>query len=151
MEIVTDFPERLQPGTRVYVGPFHTPMTIENVRPHSEGLIIKFREVGSPEEAARYRNQSVYVTAADRPALPEGQYYEHQLLGFAVVNRDTRETIGSLSEIMRTGANDIYVVEREDGREVLLPVIPDVVLELDVMQRTIWVHLLPGLMEDGEA
>ncbi len=151
MEIVTDFPERLQPGTRVYVGPFHTPMTIENVRPHGEGLIIKFREVGSPEEAARYRNQSVYVTAADRPALPEGQYYEHQLLGFAVVNRDTGEPIGSLSEIMRTGANDIYVVEREDGREVLLPVIPDVVLELDVMQRTIWVHLLPGLMEDGEA
>ncbi len=151
MEIVTDFPERLKPGTRVYVGAFHTPMTIENARPHSEGLIIKFREVGSPEDAARYRNQSVYVTAADRPPLPEGQYYEHQLIGFAVMNRDTGETIGSLSEIMRTGANDIYVVAREDGSEVLLPVIPDVVLELDVKQRTIWVHLLPGLMEDGEA
>ena len=148
MEIVTDFPERLGPGTRVYVGAFHTPMIIEDLRPHLEGLIIKFHEVQSPEEAARYRNKPVYVTTADRPALPEGYYYDHQLLGFAVVNNDTGETIGSLSEIMRTGANDIYVVRRADGSEVLLPVIPSVVLELDVKGRTIRVHLLPGLIED---
>ncbi len=151
MEIVTDFPERLKPGTKVYVGTQYAPMVIEHARHHSEGLIIKFREVRSPEEAARYRNQAVYVLTADRPPLPEGQYYDHQLIGFSVVERETKETIGVLSEIMRTGANDIYVVQRPDESEVLLPVIPDVVLALDVKQRTIEVHLLPGLMEDGKA
>ncbi len=148
MEIVTDFPERLKPGTKVYIGASHTPTVIENARHHSEGLIIKFREVRSPEEAARYRNQPVYVTTADRPPLPEGHYYDHQLIGFAVVDRDTGQTIGALSEIMRTGANDIYVVKRPDESEVLLPVIPSVVLELDANSRTIQVHLLPGLIED---
>ena len=148
MEIDTDFPERLKLGTRLFVGPSHRPMMIEGVRPHSEGLLIKFVGVESPEDAARYRNQLVYVTAADRPPLPEGQYYEHQVIGFSVVENETGELIGALRSIMRTGANDIYVVERPDGNEVLLPVIASVVLKLDAEARTIRVHLLPGLLDD---
>jgi 16S rRNA processing protein RimM len=151
MEIITDFPERLKRGARVLVGPSHVPMTIESARQHSEGLVIKFDAVHSPEDAARYRNQPVYVTAADRPPLPEGHYYDHQLLGFAVVDSDSGATIGTLSEIMRTGANDIYVVQRPDESEVLLPVIPSVVLELNINERTIRVHLLPGLVEDHKS
>ena len=148
MEVVTDFPERLQSGTRVYVGSLHTPLMIQGLRPHSEGLLIKFAGIDTPEEVARYRNKFVYVTTADRPSLPEGHYYEHQVLGFAVVDNETNETIGSLSEIMRTGANDVYAVRRPDGSEVLLPVIPSVVLDLDINRRMIRVHLLPGLIED---
>jgi 16S rRNA processing protein RimM len=148
MEVVTDFPERLQSGTQVYLGSLHTPMMIHGVRSHSEGLLIKFTGIDTPEEAARHRNKLVYVTTADRPPLPEGHYYEHQVLGFAVVDHDTDETIGALSEILRTGANDIYVVKRPDGAEVLLPVIPSVVLDLDMNRRMIRVHLLPGLIED---
>jgi 16S rRNA processing protein RimM len=148
MEVLTDFPERLKPGTTVFVGPAHTPMVIERVRNHIEGLLIKFGGVESPEATERYRNKAVYVTTADRPALPEGHYYEHQVLGFEVVEDEAQKTIGELSEIMRTGANDIYVVKRPDGSEVLLPVIPSVVLALDVEHRTIRVHLLPGLIED---
>ncbi len=148
MEVITDFPERLKPGSRVYVGEAYKPMTIESVRPHSEGLLIKFRGLTSPEEAARYRNKVVYVTTADRPPLPEGQHYEHEVLGFAVVEEGTGASIGTLREIMHTGANDIYVVERPDGGEVLLPVIASVVLGFDMIERTIRVHLLPGLIDD---
>lgn len=148
MEVVTDFPERLQAGARVYVGSLHTPLMIQGVRSRSEGLLIKFTGIDTPEEVARYRNKLVYVTTADRPSLPEGHYYEHQVLGFAVVDNETNETIGSLGEIMRTGANDVYVVKRPDGSEVLLPVIPSVVLDLDINRRMIHVHLLPGLIED---
>ena len=148
MEVHTDFPERLKAGTTVFVGPAHTPMVIVEARYHNEGLIIKFDGLQTPEDAGRYRNQLVYVTTADRPPLPEGQYYEHELLGFAVVEDDTHATLGTLSEIMRTGANEIYVVTRPDGSEVLLPVIASVVLELNASARTIRVHLLPGLIED---
>ncbi len=148
MEVVTDFPERLKKGTKVFVDASHTPMVLVSARQHAEGLIVKLQGIESPEQAARYRNKLVYVTAADRPPLPEGHYYDHQLLGFAVVDNDTSETIGTLSEIMRTGANDIYVVKRPDGSELLLPVIASVVLELNVSQRIIRVHLLPGLAEE---
>lgn len=151
MEVLTDFPERLKPGTGVFVGAAHQPMVIESTRPHSEGLLIRFRGVQSPEAAGRHRNQYVYVTTADRPALPVGHYYEYQLIGFSVVEDDSDETIGTLSEIMHTSANDIYVVVRADGREVLLPVIASVVLEINAPQRTIRVHLLPGLIDDEGA
>ena len=150
MEIHTDFPERLQPGVGLFVGPSHRPMVITGVRPHSEGLLVKFQGVQSPEEAVRYRNQPVYVSAADRPPLPEGHYYEHEVIGFAVVEDETNKTIGTLTGIMRTGANDIYLVKRPDGSEVLLPVIASVVLSLDAVSRTIRVHLLPGLIDDRE-
>lgn len=149
MEVLTDFPERLKPGTAVFVGPQHAPMLIERVRPHREGLLIGFSGVESPEATERYRNKAVYVTTADRPPLPAGQYYEHQVLGFTVVKDETEETIGVLSEILRTGANDIYVVKRPDGSEVLLPVIASVVLALEPDRRMIRVHLLPGLIEDS--
>lgn len=151
MEVLTDFPERLKPGTAVFVGAGHQAMVIESTRPHAEGVLLRFQGVHSPEAAGRYRNQYVYVTTADRPALPEGHYYEHQVIGFSVVEDDSNETIGTLSEIMHTSANDIYVVAREDGREVLLPVIASVVLEIDAEQRAIRVHLLPGLMDDAGA
>ena len=148
MEIHTDFPERLIPGTKVFVGAAHAPLVIESARYHNEGLLVRFEGVQTPEEAARYRSQQVYVTTADRPPLPEGRYYEHQLIGFAVVEDETDETIGTLAEVMRTGANDIYVVTRADGSEVLLPVIASVVLKLDASLRVIRVHLLPGLLDD---
>ncbi len=149
MEILTDFPERLKPGTGVYVGPSHRSMMIQGARVHSEGMLIKLEGVDSPEDAARFRNQPVYVTTASRPPLPEGHYYEHQVIGFTVVDDETGESIGTLSGIMRTGANDVYVVERENGGEVLLPVIASVVLSLDAESHTVHVHLLPGLIDHG--
>ena len=151
MEVLTDFPERLEPGTQVFVGEEHRALQVESARPHNEGMLIKFEGVQTPDAAGRYRNQLVYVTSADRPALPEGQYYEHQILGFSVVDDDSKEALGTLSEIMHTGANDIYVVARQDGSELLLPVIASVVLEIDGSQRTIRVHLLPGLIDDERA
>jgi len=150
MEVLTDFPERLKPETKVFVGPSRNPVVIEGARIHGEGLLIKFEGVGTPEEAGRYRNQAVYVTAADRPPLPDGQFYEHQVIGFSVVEDESNELIGTLSGIMRTGANDVYVVARPDGSEVLLPVIASVVLKLDSGTRTVRVHLLPGLIDDAE-
>jgi 16S rRNA processing protein RimM len=148
MEVLTDFPERLQPGTTVFASPSHQPMVITGVRVHNQGLLIKFEGVDTPEEAGRHRNQPVYVTTADRPPLPEGQFYEHQVIGFSVVEDETEQALGTLSGIMRTGANDIYIVARPDGSEVLLPVIASVVLKLDSDTRTIRVHLLPGLLEE---
>ncbi len=147
MEVHTDFPERLKPKTKVFVGDKHQPMMIDGTRFHQEGLLVKFKDLDKPEDAARYRNQLVYVTAADRPQLPKGQYYHHELIGFDVVDEEDK-TVGKLIEIMQTGANDVYVATRPDGTEILLPVIPSVVLDIEADRRLIRVHLLDGLIEE---
>lgn len=149
MEVRTDFPERLKAKTRVLVGGHYQPMTIATARNHSEGLLIKLDGVDTPEDAAHYRNQLVYVTAADRPPLPKGRFYVHELIGFDVVDED-ESPIGVLSEIMQTGANDVYVVTRPDATELLLPVISSVVLNIDADHRLILVRLIPGLLDESE-
>ena len=149
MEVQTDFPERLKPDSEVYLGEHHGRMIISSARFHNEGLLIKFQEVNSPEEAGRYRNQPVYVKTADRPKLPKDQYYHHELTGFNVVD-ENGELIGNLTEIMQTGANDVYVVRRVNGKDLLLPVIASVVLAVEKSSRQIRVRLIPGLLDELE-
>ncbi len=147
MELHTDFPERLHPGVQVYLGEAHQPARITGTRGHNEGMLIKFDHTDTPEDAARHTNQLVYVTRADRPPLPPGQYYYHELIGFEVVDEND-VSFGRLSEILETGANDVYVVARPDGGELLIPVIPSVMLAIDAARQRIIVHLPDGLIPD---
>ncbi len=144
MEVITDFPERLKARTKVFVGEDFQPMKIASVRHHHEGLLIKFEGLDRPEDTARFRNQVVYVSVKDRPPLPEGQFYIHELIGFDVMDDEGR-LVGKLNDIIQTGANDVYVVVTPEEKEILLPVIPSVVLELDADRRLIRVHLMDGL------
>jgi 16S rRNA processing protein RimM len=144
MDLHTDFPERLKRGRRVFVGEAHRSMSLEGVRPHGKGVLIKLRGVDNSEEAGLYRNQWVSVKTADVPALPVGQVYQYQLLGLSVLDeRDIR--LGQITEIIETGANDVYVVTDDSGHELLLPAIPSVILELDMDRRIMHVHVLEGL------
>lgn len=143
MDLHTDFPERMKKGRKVFVGEEHRPMTLTNVRPHQNGLLVKFDDIDTPEDAGLFRNRWVYVQAKDVP-LPEGQHYKHELLGLKVVDEDNNP-LGELVEILETGANDVYVVRDDSGKETLLPNIPSVILGLDIDARTMRVHLLEGL------
>lgn len=143
MDLHTDFPERMKKGRKLFIGDDHKPMTLTNVRPHQSGLLVKFKDVDTPEDAGLYRNQWVYVQTKDVP-LPEGQHYKHELLGLRVVDEDGK-LLGELIEILETGANDVYLVRDDAGKEILLPNIPSVILDLDIGTRTMLVHLLEGL------
>jgi 16S rRNA processing protein RimM len=145
MDLHTDFPERLKRGRKLLVSEDHTPLTIQSVRQHQNGVLIKFGGIDTPEDAGKYRNQWVYVKASDVPPLPDGQIYQHELFGFKVVDENDN-LLGELVEIIETGANNVYVVKDESGRELLLPAIPSVILDLDVERRLIRVHLLEGLI-----
>jgi 16S rRNA processing protein RimM len=148
MDVRTDFPERIKPGITVYVGENHRMMTISSRRQHAQGLLLSFKGLENREEAGQYRNQYIYVQAAGLPELPEGEYYHHQLVGLQVVDEDGR-LLGELAEVLETGANDVYVVSRPDGTEILLPAIPPVILDVDMSRRTMSVHLLPGLLDEA--
>jgi len=145
MDIHTDFPERIKTGLTVYVGEQYQPLVIASLRTHAKGLLIRFRGTKTPEDAGLYRNTWVYVPTADRPELPEGEYYHHQLLGLNVVTDEGVE-LGVLVDIIETGANDVYVVRDADGKEVLLPAIPPVILDVSLVDRQIHVHLIDGLI-----
>ena len=147
MEVYTDFPERLEDGTTVFLGAKHKPATIRHIRHHNEGLLFSFEGVDTPESAGLLRKQMVYVKTATRPALPAGQYYHHQMIGMTVVD-DSGNELGQLTEIIETGANDVYVVLSGTGKELLLPSIKQVVLDVDVESNRMIVHLIPGLLEE---
>jgi 16S rRNA processing protein RimM len=144
MDLHTDFPERMKSGRKLFVGDGHQPVILTSVRPHQAGLLVKFEGIETLEEAGRFRNQWVFVKKSDLPPLPEGQRYQHELLGFRVVDEDGN-LLGELVEILETGANDVYVVLDDSGKEILLPDIPSVILDLEPASRTMRVHLLDGL------
>lgn len=145
MEIYTDFPERLRPPLAVFAGESRHRLTIRSQRPHQEGLLLGFDGIDTPELAGRFRNEVLYVPLADAPELSEGEYYYHELIGLSVVD-EAGHPLGTLTEIMETGANDVYVLVDPSGTEILLPAIPEVVLDVDLDARTMRVHLLPGLL-----
>jgi len=150
MDLHTDFPERFRSGRKLFVGEEHKVMTVESVRSHAKGMLIKFKGIKTPEDTAQLRNQWVHVKASEVPALPEGQIYQHELFGFRVVD-ENENPLGELAEIIETGANDVYVVKDESGKEILLPAIPSVILNLDPVRRFMRVHLLEGLIDDRKS
>jgi 16S rRNA processing protein RimM len=147
MDLHTDFPDRIKAGRKVYIGEKHEAFTIGSARTHGNGLLIKLRGFDSPEAVGRFRNQWMYVKSSEVPALPAGQHYKHELIGLTVMVDDGNK-LGVLNEVLETGANDVYVVQKEDGKEILLPAIPDVVLEINMGDRVMKVHLIDGLIDD---
>jgi len=143
MDLRTDFPERMKTGRKVFVGDDHKPMTLASVRPHGAGLLVRFKNIETPEDAGLYRNKWVHVKTKDVP-LPDDQHYQHDLLGLNVVD-ENGNPLGKLMEIIETGANDVYVVRDDSGKEILLPAIPSVILDLDIERGFLKVHLLEGL------
>lgn len=146
---LTDFPERFRPQQRFIVnqGANLVEFTLETSSPHRGQLLIKFKELNSLEEAERYRNAYIHVEPKDLQTLPEGHYYHFQLVGMEVYDAE-KGYLGKLTEILETGANDVYVVRSDRYGEVLIPAIAQVIGEVDVKQNRMQVNLLPGLLEE---
>ena len=149
MGIQTDFPERLKTDSTVFIGDEKIARNFKSIRQHNKGLLVSFDDYDTREKASELRNQLVFVRVDDRPELPEGEYYHHQLIGLRVIT-DEGQTLGILSEILETGANDVYVVREEGSKGVLLPAIEDVILNVDLTGKEMLVHLIPGLFPDNK-
>lgn len=129
MDPTTDFPERIRPHKILYIGQMHEPLRVRSVRKAHTQIIIGFEGFSNCEEAGRLRNQPVFVKASELPKLPEGEYYHHQLIGLQVISEDGL-ILGKLAEILETGANEVYVVRRDDQQDLLLPAIEGVILDI---------------------
>lgn len=118
---------------------------IEEVKYHKDMVLIKFKGVDNPEEADLLRTSYLVVDRKTQEPLEEGTYYVVDMLGLEVYT-DEGELLGNLEDIFNTGSNDIYVVKNELGKQILLPAIADVIKNIDMENKKIIVHLIPGLI-----
>jgi 16S rRNA processing protein RimM len=140
MELLTDFPERIQSGLEVFVGTKKTLYEVASVRNIAAGILIRFTSIDNPETAGLLRNQVVYIASSNQRDLPKGRYYHHEIIGMSVFD-DNGTLLGKVDEILVTGANDVYVVRDGDGKEILLPAIKSVILLIDPESKTMKVRL----------
>lgn len=142
IEELTDYSERFAAGHAVTID--GREFIISKSRPSKEGRILKLEGVDSPEAVAMLSNHEIYVDPGELQPLPEGTYYHYELMDMNVLALDGTD-LGKVTEIISTNANDVLVVHGPLG-EVLLPVIGDVVKEINKKACRITVELLPGLM-----
>jgi 16S rRNA processing protein RimM len=147
MEVYTDFPERLQAGTLLYLEKPDGEVTLLKCRPHHQGLLLTFQGYTTPEEVGVLRNRILYVRQDDRPALEEGEYYHHELIDLQVISDDGHR-LGVVSEILEAPASDVLVIRPESGPEVLIPVNDTFIQDIDVEAGKITVHLIPGMLQE---
>lgn len=137
----SDVPHRFSPGRIVYMG--GVGHRIQRSRQKGQALVLKLEGIDSLETASELRGSLLEVPESDVPPAPRGTYYYFQVLGMAVYTL-AGEHLGVVTEILATGANDVYVVRQEE-REVLIPAIAQVVRQVDVQGKRMTVDLPPGL------
>lgn len=118
---------------------------IEEVKYHKNMVLIKFEGIDKIEQAEELRNSYLTVSRDSAEKLEEGRYYIVDLLGLDVYT-DEQVLLGTLDDIFNTGSNDIYVVKNKEGKQILLPAIEDVIKQVDLENKKLIVHLLPGLV-----
>jgi len=122
----------------------HKPFKLENVKYFKGQAILKLEGVDNINDIEKYKGCDVLVSRENAIPLGENEHYVADLLGLPVIT-DTDRNLGTLSEVMQTGANDVYVIKKPEGGELLVPVIDDCVLEVAPEKGYIKVHLLDGL------
>lgn len=141
----TDSPERFLDLGTVYLGPEATPITLLSARPHKEGVVVRLEGYEDRTAVEALRGQALQIPRSDLPDLPEGENYVFDLLGLRVVAVDGEE-LGEISEILFTGANEVFLVNGPRG-ELLIPYISDVIASEDLEAGMITVHRFPGLLD----
>lgn len=118
-------------------------LEIAGVRFFKQQVIVKFKGIDNINDVENYKGKSLYVTRDKAVRLEKDEYFIGDMLGMEVVS-DEGEALGILKSVMETGANDVYVVEGSE-KELLLPAIKQCILDVDIRQRKMTVHLMKGL------
>ena len=122
-----------------------TEFKIEQVRYVKNMVMLKLAGIDTVEEAEKYRNLYIKILRDQEEELEEGSYYVVDILG-CKVNTDTNQELGKVVDVFQTGSNDVYVVKDEQGKQILLPAIKQVIKNVDIKNKIITVHLLEGLV-----
>lgn len=122
---------------------------ILGVKYHKNSVILKLSGITDINEAEKYRNKTVFVTREMLGELPCGTYYICDLLGCSVKTVSER-FLGKIDDVIKTGSNDVYSVRDENGKQFLIPVIDDVIKDVDIENKTVIIEPLKGLIDDED-
>lgn len=142
----TDYPEVFEDIEYVYVkrkGEYER-LDVAGIKYQKGNIIVRFPQIKDINEAEKYKNQVLYAEREVFGELPEGVYYIADLIGLEVV-KENGETVGIITDVLNTGSNDIYEVKREGRKNLLIPVIDEVVLNIDMENKKVTVRMMEGL------
>jgi 16S rRNA processing protein RimM len=113
-------------------------------------LLLKLDGIDDATAAETLRDCELCIPSDELAELPPDAYYQHDILGLQVYRVDER-FVGVINEIMPTGGNDVYVIKADDGREILIPAIKNVIKQIDLVRRIMYIDPIKGLLdEDAE-
>ena len=144
----TDSPERfddiekvkLRQGKRVYE------FQIEKARYQKNLVILKFKGIDNINDVEQYRGAELWIDREDGADLKEGEYYIADIIGIEVITDDGTK-LGTVKDVLETGANDVYIVERNGMKDLLIPAIKECILDVNIEENIMTVHLMDGLLD----
>ena len=134
----------IEAESEVFIGSPENAYTVSSIRSHRRRLILKVAECDDRDAAEAFRGNEIFIPMQAAEPLPEGVYYRWQILGLTV-REEAGQELGTVADILETGANDVYVVEADGARELLLPAIESVILEVDLEAGQLLVRVPEGL------
>jgi 16S rRNA processing protein RimM len=146
----TDFPEeRYKVGNTLYIWKEKSKEPIEVVvashRTHKSFDLLTFEGYHNVNEVEQFKGSLLKIPEEQLGELEEGEYYYHEIIGCTVVTEEGEE-LGTIKEILSPGANDVWVVKGKNGKDILVPYIEDIVLNVDVKEKQVTIHLMEGLL-----
>lgn len=121
-------------------------LDIKSVRYYKNLVIAKFNNIDTIEDAMKYKGKYIFIDEEDKLDLPEDTYYIADLIDCMVINNDTQSQVGKVVDVFSTKANDVYVVKTEEGREILIPAIKNIIVSIDIKSKKIIVNNLEELI-----
>ena len=120
-------------------------LEVQGVKFFKQFVILKFKGIDNINDVERYKRCPLFVNREDAVELEEDEYFIADMIGMKVIT-DEGEEFGTLKDVMETGANDVYVIRRADGGEVLIPAIKECILDVDIPGRLMKIHVMAGLV-----
>lgn len=148
----TDFPkERFVKGKQLALGPEENPkqllIEIESAKAYKNMYLLKFKGYDNINEVEKYKNMYLWINKSEQSDLDEGEYYYHQIIGAKVITTDGEE-LGTISDILSPGANDVWIIKPLNGRkDILIPFIQSVVLDVNINEKKVTINVIEGLLE----
>ena len=125
-------------------GKEHRDLEIESVKFFKNMVILKFKGIDNINDVEKYKKAPLFVTRENAVPLEEDEYFIADLIGLKVVS-DEGEDLGIIDDVLQTGANDVYIIKKDNVEDLLVPAIHECIKNVDIEDGTMQVHLLAGL------
>ncbi|MBP1764453.1 MAG: Ribosome maturation factor rimM [Firmicutes bacterium] len=136
---LTDFPDRFRPSLVVYLSD-RSPLVINQVKQNNQFLLLKFKSFDDRNSVESLRGQLIHVKEQDLVALPKGQFYIFEIIGLQVYD-EADVHLGVVTNVLQTGSNDVYVIEKPGEKPILIPALKEVVRQVDIAGKKMIVKL----------